>query len=61
VRQAAFLASPGAATEAFGALTHPSASIPAAAAVQAVVRDYWRFRQAEGGATGTAEASAEAG
>jgi predicted PurR-regulated permease PerM len=36
-------------------------AIPAAAAVQAVVRDYWRFRQAEGGATGTAEACAEAG
>ena len=36
-------------------------AIPAAAAVQAVVRDYWRFRQGDRGAGQPAEAHAEAG
>jgi predicted PurR-regulated permease PerM len=36
-------------------------AIPAAAAVQAVVRDYWRFRQGDRGADQPAEAHAEAG
>ena len=36
-------------------------AIPAAAAVQAVIRDYWRFRQGEHAPAGSAEASAEAG
>jgi predicted PurR-regulated permease PerM len=36
-------------------------AIPAAAAVQAVVRDYWRFRQGDCGAGQPAEAQAEAG
>jgi predicted PurR-regulated permease PerM len=36
-------------------------AIPAAAAVQAVIRDYWRFRQGERGAGQAAEASTEAG
>jgi predicted PurR-regulated permease PerM len=36
-------------------------AIPAAAAVQAVVRDYWRFRQGDRGAGQPAEAQAEAG
>ena len=36
-------------------------AIPAAAGVQAVVRDYWRFRQDERTAAAPAEASAEAG
>jgi predicted PurR-regulated permease PerM len=36
-------------------------AIPAAAAVQAVVRDYWRFRQGDRGADQQAEAHAEAG
>jgi predicted PurR-regulated permease PerM len=36
-------------------------AIPAAAAVQAVVRDYWRFRQGDRGATKAAEAPADAG
>ncbi len=34
-------------------------AIPAAAAVQAVVRDYWRFRQGDRGAGQSAEATAE--
>ncbi len=36
-------------------------AIPAAAAVQAVVRDYWRFQQGEGDGSRPAEAPAEAG
>ena len=36
-------------------------AIPAAAAVQAVVRDYWRFRQGDRDAGQSAEAPAEAG
>ncbi len=36
-------------------------AIPAAAAVQAVVRDYWRFRQGDRGAGQSAGAQAEAG
>ena len=36
-------------------------AIPAAAAVQAVVRDYWRFRQEDSDAGRSAEAPAEAG
>jgi predicted PurR-regulated permease PerM len=36
-------------------------AIPAAAAVQAVVRDYWRFRQGDHGAGQSAGAQAEAG
>ena len=36
-------------------------AIPAAAAVQAVIRDYWRFRQEEHAPASSAEASAEAG
>ena len=36
-------------------------AIPAAAAVQAVVRDYWRFRQEDGEGRRSAEVSAEAG
>ena len=36
-------------------------AIPAAAAVQAVVRDYWRFRQGDRGAGRPAEAPAETG
>jgi len=36
-------------------------AIPAAAAVQAVIRDYWRFWQGEHAPIGSAEASAEAG
>jgi predicted PurR-regulated permease PerM len=36
-------------------------AIPAAAAVQAVVRDYWRFRQGDRGSDQSAEAHAEAG
>ncbi|MEK6272766.1 MAG: AI-2E family transporter [Actinomycetota bacterium] len=36
-------------------------AIPAAAAVQAMVRDYWRFRQGDRGAGQSAEAHAEAG
>jgi predicted PurR-regulated permease PerM len=36
-------------------------AIPAAAAVQAVVRDYWRFHQGDRGAGQPAEAHAEAG
>jgi predicted PurR-regulated permease PerM len=36
-------------------------AIPAAAAIQAVVRDYWRFRQGDRGAGQSAEAPAEAG
>jgi predicted PurR-regulated permease PerM len=36
-------------------------AIPAAAAVQAVIRDYWRFHQGDRGTGRSAEASAEAG
>jgi predicted PurR-regulated permease PerM len=36
-------------------------AIPAAAAVQAVIRDYWRFHQSDRGAGQSAEAPAEAG
>jgi predicted PurR-regulated permease PerM len=36
-------------------------AIPAAAAVQAVVRDYWRFHQGDGEAAQSGEAPAEAG
>jgi predicted PurR-regulated permease PerM len=36
-------------------------AIPAAAAVQAVVRDYWRFRQEDGDGRRSAEVPAEAG
>jgi predicted PurR-regulated permease PerM len=36
-------------------------AIPAAAAVQAVIRDYRRFRQGERAPAGSDEASAEAG
>ena len=36
-------------------------AIPAAAAVQAVVRDYWRFRQGDRAARQPGEEPAEAG
>src|SRR3954447_4565352 len=36
-------------------------AIPAAAAVQAVIRDYWRFHQGEGGGGQSGEEPAEAG
>ena len=36
-------------------------AIPAAAAVQAVVRDYWRFRRGEEPTPPSGEAPAEAG